>query len=131
LIGLPVTWRTDSAGAAARVAVELGQNHAGQRQRVGERLGDIDGVLALHRIDHEQRLDRLQLRVQLADLAHHLLIDCEPARRVDDQHVVIVFARIIERARRDGDRFLRDVRCEEIRAGLRRQHFSCSIAAGR
>ena len=46
--------------AAARVAVELGQDDAGQRQRLLERLGGVDRVLALHRVDHEQRLDRLR-----------------------------------------------------------------------
>ena len=67
--------------AAARVAVELGQHHAGQRQRVLEGLGGVDRVLALHRIDDEQRLDRLQHRVQVADLGHQRLVDAPGGRR--------------------------------------------------
>ena len=52
--------------AAARIAVELGEHDAGERQRVAERVRGVDRVLALHRIDDEQRLDRLHRRVQLA-----------------------------------------------------------------
>jgi len=36
LIGLPVTWRTDRAAPATSVAIELGQDDAGQRQTFGE-----------------------------------------------------------------------------------------------
>ena len=52
--------------AAARVAVELGEHDAGERQALVERARDVDRVLALHRVDHEQRLDGLQRGVQLA-----------------------------------------------------------------
>jgi hypothetical protein len=45
-------------GAAARVAVELGQDDAGERQRSRNARAVLHGVLALHRVDHEQRLDR-------------------------------------------------------------------------
>ena len=49
--------------AAAGVAVDLGQDQAGDRHGVDERLGDGDGLLAGHRVDDEQRLDRLDRRV--------------------------------------------------------------------
>ena len=48
--------------AAAGVAVDLGQDQAGDGHRGGERLGDGDGLLAGHRVDDEQRLDRLDGR---------------------------------------------------------------------
>ena len=48
--------------AAAGVAVDLGQDQAGDRRRLGERLGDGDRLLADHRVDHEQRLGRLTAR---------------------------------------------------------------------
>ena len=67
--------------AAARVAVELGQHHTGERQRVVEGLGHVDRVLALHRVDHEQRLDRIQRRMQRLDLVHHRLVDRQGDRR--------------------------------------------------
>ncbi len=69
LIGLPVIGLDRQRRAAARVAVELGQHHAGQRQRLVEGAGGVDRVLALHRVDDEQGLDRRELRVQRRDLA--------------------------------------------------------------
>ena len=41
-------------GAAAGVAVELGQHHAVELDPLGEALGDVDRVLAGHRVDHQQ-----------------------------------------------------------------------------
>ena len=68
--------------AAARVAVELGQD---RRRSAAARslnaLRGVDRVLALHRVDDEQRLDRLQRRVQLGDLVHHLLRRSRGGRR--------------------------------------------------
>ena len=49
-------------GAAAGVAVELGHHDAVELHGLGELLGDVDGVLAGHRVDDEQdrvRLDRV------------------------------------------------------------------------
>ena len=60
-IGLPVTALTRQRGAAAGVAVELAHDHAVELDGVGELLGDVDRVLAGHRVDDEQdrvRLDR-------------------------------------------------------------------------
>ena len=48
--------------ATARVAVELGEHDAGERQRVVERLRGVDRVLAEHRIDDEERFSRFQQR---------------------------------------------------------------------
>ena len=44
--------------AAAGVAVELGHDHAVEFQRLVERLGAVDGVLAGHRVDHQDRPGR-------------------------------------------------------------------------
>ena len=41
-------------GAAAGVAVELGHHHAVELGRLGEALGDVDRVLAGHRVDDQQ-----------------------------------------------------------------------------
>jgi hypothetical protein len=117
-------------GAAARVAVELGQHHAGQRQRVVERLGGVDGILAEHRIDHEQRFGGLQFGVQRGDLLHHRLVDTQTAGRIDDQHVVVVLARPVERGARDVDRLLVGLRREEIAPTCSDTVLSWAIAAG-
>ena len=45
-------------GAAAGVAVELGHHHAVELGRLGEGLGDADGVLAGHRVDDEEDVVR-------------------------------------------------------------------------
>src|SRR3712207_7618777 len=42
-------------GAAAGVAVELGEHDAVELRDRGELLGDVDGVLAGHRVDHQDR----------------------------------------------------------------------------
>ncbi len=43
-------------GAAAGVAVELGQDHAVVVEGLVERLGDVDRVLAGHGVEHEQNV---------------------------------------------------------------------------
>jgi hypothetical protein len=44
--------------------------------------------------------------VQVLDLAHQRLVDRQPASGVDQQHVEIVLAGIVERGRRDVQRLL-------------------------
>ena len=73
--------------AAAGVAVDLGQDQAGHRDRGDERLGDGDGLLAGHGVDDEQRLDRLDRRVHGGDLGHQRLVDGEAAGGVEDDDV--------------------------------------------
>ena len=103
---------------AARVAVELGEHHARERQRVIEGLGRVDRILTLHGVHHEQRLDGVQGVVQQADLVHHRLVDAQPAGRVDDQHVVIVVPGPVHCGARDVGRLLVGLRREEVHAGL-------------
>ncbi len=73
--------------ATAGVAVELRQDHAVDRERLVERLGDRDRVLAGHRVDDEERVVRLDGRGDLTDLLHHLGVDREAAGGVDDHDV--------------------------------------------
>ena len=56
MIGLAGDRPHRQRGAAAGVAVELGQHDAVQANRRRELLGDVDRVLAGHRVDDEQRL---------------------------------------------------------------------------
>ncbi len=53
-------------GTAARVPVELRQDDSGERQRVAERPRSVDCILALHRVDNKERLDRIEGAVQRA-----------------------------------------------------------------
>ncbi len=62
LMALPVTARTESARAAARVAVQLGQYHAGERDGSRERPWHVDRVLAGHGVSRRAgspRADRV------------------------------------------------------------------------
>ena len=104
--------------AAARVAVGLGEDDAGQRQRFLERLRGVDRILALHRVDDEQRLDRLQRRMQVGDLFHQRFVDREAPGGVDEQHVEVVALRMVERGVGDRDRLIAGMGGEPLRAGL-------------
>ena len=88
LIGTPVTGLTDSSGPAAGVAVELGHDHAVELQRFVERLGAVDGVLAGHAVDDQVHLLRLDPAVDLLELLHQLVVDVQPAGRVENDHDV-------------------------------------------
>ena len=74
-------------GTATGVAVDLGQDHTGQRQCIAEGLGRVGGVLAGHGVDHEQGFDRVDRGVQRLDLAHHLFVDVQATGGIDDDHV--------------------------------------------
>ena len=88
ITGLPVTWRTDSGGAAAGVAVELGQHHAVEADAVHEGLRGDHRVLADHGVDHEQDLVGADRVPDVGGLLHQLGVDAQPAGGVDDDHVV-------------------------------------------
>ena len=100
LIGLPVTWRTDSAAPPRASPSSLVRTTPVSGSALVERLGDVDRVLALHRVDDEQRLDRLRAPRAARAISRIIASSIgEPAGGVDDQHVVIVRARVLERAR--------------------------------
>ena len=103
--------------AAARIAVELGDHRSIEIDRLGKRLGDVDGVLARHRIDHQQQVVRLQRRPHAHELAHQLLVHVQAPARVDDQHVLALGASTLERPRRDLDGI--SVGAALIRGGVR------------
>ena len=75
-------------GAAAGVAIELGQHHAGEIHALVERLGRLHGILADHRVDDEQNLVRLHGIADVASLLHQLFIHAETACGIDDHRVV-------------------------------------------
>ena len=87
LIGTPVIGLDRQRGAAAGVAVELGHDHAVELQRLVERLGAVDGVLAGHRVDHQVDLVGTDAAVDHRELVHQLGVDVQPAGRVEDHHV--------------------------------------------
>ncbi len=106
--------------AAARVAIGLGQDDAGQRQCFLESPGGVDRVLALHGIDHKQRFHRIEDGVQLLDFSHQGFINRQAAGRIDQQHIKEMLARVIDGGQRNVARLLVRRAREPLGAGLRR-----------
>ena len=109
--------------AAAGVAVDFGQHHAGQRQRFVKGLRGIRRILTGHRIDDEQRLNRVNRGVDLFDFVHHRFINVQTAGGIHQQHVVEFQLRFFQRRVDDINRLLANVGREEIHADLLCQRF--------
>ena len=103
------------------IAVEFGQNHAGQGQGFSKDFRHIDRILTLHRIHHEQGFNRLESRMQTTDFLHHRVINSQTASGVHDQHIVVVLARVIQRGESDVFRRLVGRGRKHVDAGLARQ----------
>ena len=78
--------------AAAGVAVELCQDHAGDVEQVVERLCDVHGLLTGHCIDDEQDVRRMDSLADVFQLVHQRLVNLQTAGRIDDDVVVAVVA---------------------------------------
>ena len=83
-------------GTAAGVAVQLGEDDAGESDTLAERLRGGDGVLADHRVDDEQHLVGIDGLADRGGLRHQLVVDAEPARGVDDDDVEVLGPRLGE-----------------------------------
>ena len=57
-------------GAAASVAIELGEDHAVKLECFVEGFGAVDGVLAGHAVDHQIDLLGLDAAIDLLELGH-------------------------------------------------------------
>ena len=108
--------RDRQRGAAAGVAVELGQHHAVVADAVEERLRGRHRVLADHRVDDEQHLVRVGRVADRGGLRHHLRVDAETAGGVDDDDVVQRALGLVDRPPRHRHRVADAV------AGLGREH---------
>ena len=89
---------------AAGVAVELGEHHAVDAERLVEGGGGIDRVLTGHRVDHEQDLGRLDGCLYAPQLVHQRLVDVQAACGIEKHDVVAVVAGIFDGFLRNGDR---------------------------
>ena len=74
-------------GAAAGIAVELGQDDAGERRGFVELGGHVDGLLAEGGVGDEEDLVRLEGVAHAADFFHQVAVDLEAAGGVDDDEV--------------------------------------------
>ena len=70
-------------GTTPGIRVDLSQNDAGEWQRLAEGLGGVGGILTGHRIDNEQRFDRVDRFMQGFNLGHHFFINSKPTCRID------------------------------------------------
>ncbi len=114
--------RDRQRGTATGVTVELGEHHPGEAHPVGERLRGGDGILADHGVDDEQDLVRGRHVPDVGGLAHHVGVHAEPARGVDDDHVVQAAAGMLHGGAGDRDRVAHAV------AGLGRVHVHTGLA---
>ena len=73
--------------AAARIAIHLGEDDAGDAQPLVELVGRFDGVLAGHGVGHEEDLDRVELLFELLQLGHEIVVDMQAAGGIHQQHV--------------------------------------------
>ena len=73
--------------AAAGVAVELRHDDAVELERLVERLGAVDGVLARHAVDDQIHLLRLDLPIDPLELLHQLVVDVQPAGRIENHDI--------------------------------------------
>src|SRR3954452_1651058 len=65
--------------AAAGVAVDLGHHDAIEVHRLGELLGDVDGILAGHGVDDQQDRVGLDRAADVHELLHEDLVDVQAA----------------------------------------------------
>src|SRR5262249_43908304 len=78
------------SGAAARIAIQLGQNHAVEIQSLVERLGGFNRRLPNHGVADQEDVGWLHLLVDLLELLHQGLVDGEPPSGIEDHRVATV-----------------------------------------
>ena len=103
LIGRPVTAFTESAAPPRASPSSLVRIDAVERDPLLERLGDGDGLLAGHRVEHEQHVRRLDGVADGDELVHQRLVDVQAPGGVDDDDVAALVARPLDAGRRDGN----------------------------
>ena len=119
LIGLPVTWRTESAAPPRASPSSLVSTTPVSGSASPNAFATLTASWPCIESTTNSVSVGCERRVQPGDLLHHRLVDREPPGGVDDQHVVVVRACVLERRARDVDRLLADRRREEIDAHLR------------
>ena len=72
---------------AARIAIHLGEHHAGESQLLVKLIGRAHRVLPGHRVGHKQNLRRIEQLFQRLHLIHQLIVNMQTPGGIDDQHV--------------------------------------------
>ena len=115
---------------AAGVTIDTGEHDTGQTKLFVEGLGHIDRVLAGHGIGHQQRLMGLGRRADRGHLVHQFLVDGQPARGVQEDHVVALEGAGLHGALGDGHRRLARHDGQGRDAGLEAQHLQLLLRGG-
>ena len=102
MMGLPVTARTESAAPPRASPSSFVRIDAVEVDRVEELLGDVDRVLAGHRVEHHEHVLRLRRVAHAHELVHQVGVDVQPAGGVDDHDVAALRGRRLDAVARDG-----------------------------
>ena len=76
--------------AAPGVAVKLGEDNAGDIQRLVEALRNIHGVLTCHGVHHQQYLVRRGLALDVFQLVHERFVNVQTSRSIQQNNVEAV-----------------------------------------
>ena len=107
----------------ARVAIGFGQDDAAQGQGLFEGFRCVDGVLALHGIDHEQGFNRVQSRMQLLNFPHQGFVNRQAAGGVHQQNIKVMALGVVEGCARNVHRLLARCARKPFGTGLGRHCF--------
>ena len=113
-----MTALTESAAPPRASPSSLRHQDAVELGRLGELLGNVDRVLAGHRVNGKQHVVGLGRLLDPHELVHQRRVDMEAARGVDDQHVEALRLRLTEGPFGDVDRVALDALREDLDAGL-------------
>ena len=90
--------------AAARIAIHLGEDDAGDAEPLVELVGALDGVLPGHGVGHEEDLDGIELFLELLQFHHQVVVDVETSGGVDQQYVAAAVGSFAARGSRQIER---------------------------
>ena len=79
---------------AAGITVELGEDNAGNAERLVKRGGHVDRVLTRHRVHHQQDLRRLAGGADLFKFRHQLLVNVQTTGGIENHVIVAVILRV-------------------------------------
>ena len=126
MIGTPVTARTDSAAPPRASPSSFVITMPSNSHLLAERLGHVDGVLAGHGVEHEQRRVGLHRVADPHQLVHQVVVDVQAAGGVDDHRVAALLARLLHAPGRDLDRIDVGAAVEHRHADLARRPSSAA-----
>src|SRR5262245_30138476 len=82
--------RFDREGrTTTRIAIELGQDGTINGHGLVKGLGDLDGFLARHSIDHEEGVMRCGGLFDVPQLLHEFRVDLQTASRIEDDGITV------------------------------------------